>query len=408
MKKIIFLLVLLLIPLAAAQAFDASDIKVTLLSQSPDPVEPGDVVEVKFKVESTKFNTQDDVIITFLPQHPFEIYSGSSQINLGKLRVSSSGADAAVATFKIKVSSDAVEQETELELELDLGQHGKRRYTNEEFMIDIQTTDATLDILSVDISEQPLPPGETADISVSLKNLADSLIKDISLELDFSSDDLPLAPYKSSSTRIIPLLDKNMQRSISFGILADPDATPGLHKIPITLTYKDERGNEVTTTDVLAVLVGETPKVRPFIKSSSVLQAGNAGKVTLSLANAGTTDVRFLELFIEPSADFQLVSTTNYYYIGDIDADDTESEELEIFINPEAQSLTIPVKIKYHDANNQPFTQQYNLEMNLYSESDLKKFGKIESSNASIYIIILIIAGLGFWWWRRKKKQIKK
>ena len=139
------------------------------------------------------------------------------------------------------------------------------------------------------------------------------------------------------------------------------------------------------------------------------MQKEMGGKITLGLVNSGTIDVKYLELYVLPSEDFELISTTDYFYIGDLDSDDTDSEEIEIYVK-DKDNLNIPVKIKYFDSNNKQFQQQFNLEMNLYSKSQLKKFGKIESSNSSIYFVLLILSIVGYIFYRKKKKNglIKK
>ena len=149
----------------------------------------------------------------------------------------------------------------------------------------------------------------------------------------------------------------------------------------------------------------DIPKLKVYIKKSGVLQSKKEGKITLEIANAGSSDVKFLELFLLPSDDYQLVSTTDYYYLGDVDSDDTESEEIDVFIDKGVKKLKLPVLLKYTDANNKPFQQQFDLEMNLYSSSQLKKFGVLETSNAGFYFLLLILVVVGIILYRSYKKD---
>ena len=216
---------------------------------------------------------------------------------------------------------------------------------------------------------------------------------------------MPLAPYQSSSERRIAQLQTNKISPLSFQIIADPDATPGLYKVPLNITYNDEKGNDYLVEDILAITVGDIPKLKVYIKKSGVLQSKKEGKITLEIANAGSSDVKFLELFLLPSDDYQLVSTTNYYYLGDVDSDDTESEVIDVYINKKVKTLHIPVQLKYTDANNKPFQQQFDLEMNLYSSSQLKKFGVLERSNALSYLLFIILIVVGIILYRSYKKD---
>ncbi len=404
MKRIILLAILLLSMVTLALADIPSkpqDVTATISSQSPDPVEPGEVVTVKFKIENDGKQTFEDAIVRVLPQFPFKVYGSSPEKNIGKLRSSSTGADAEIVEFKIKVDEAAVEGETEIELEIELGTT-VIQYINDELLIDIETRDAVLDITSITSSPAQIPPGGTSEVSVMVKNLADSLLRDIHFDLDLSKDSLPLAPYQSSSKKILDQLDSNQQNALIFNIIADPEAAPGLYKVPVNITYSDEKGNAYLIEETLALSVGDAPSIKPFIKKSSVLKKNSAGTLTLGLANAGTTDVKFVEVYLLPSEDYQLISTSDYIYIGDVDSDDTESEEIEIFINRKAKTLDFPIRLKYYDANNKPFQQQFNLEMNLYSSSQLKKFGLVESSSSGFIFFLIIVGGGGYWFYRKK------
>jgi hypothetical protein len=155
------------------------------------------------------------------------------------------------------------------------------------------------------------------------------------------------------------------------------------------------------------VSLGDVPKVKPFIKKTSVLQAGENGKLILEIANPGTADIRYLELFIIPTEEYTLLTPSDYFYIGNIDADDTESEELEIYIQPETKQLHLPVKLKYFDANGKQFQQQFDLTMNLYSAAQLQKFGKQTANYNWMYVVLVLVVASGFFLYKKYKKKTR-
>ena len=396
------MLILFLAALAIANpTTDASGIKVTLISQTPDPVEPGQILTVKFKVENSGVETTSDTNIIIHPKFPLSLYSGEAKVNIGKLPAGSTGGDAVVVEYKLKVDANAIEGETELELELKSG-GGSIIYNLDEFLIDIQTNDAILAITNIETEQ--IPPGQTSPLTITLKNSADSLIKDIRFKIDFSSTTLPLAPFQSSSERTLASLAANSETEFQFNIIADPEAEPGLYKVPINISYSDEKGNAETQTGILAITIGDTPKIQTYIKRSTVQQAASGGTVTMGIANAGTTDVKLLELELLPSDSYTLISTSKYFYIGDVDADDTESEDLEIFVTKDATELSIPFKLSYSDANNNIIVEERALTLDLFTSSQLHKFGLKERSGGWIYILIAVIGAGGYWYWRRRKK----
>jgi hypothetical protein len=386
---------------------NGEQITVTLQSQSPDPVEPGQIVTLKFKLENSGEQSSEDVIVELREEFPFTLYSGESEKNIGKLRASSTGADAEIVEFKVKIDDNAVEGEAGVDLIIHLGEAGIA-YTNNELTVDIQTHDAVLDITSITFDPKQIAPGQDAKVSIMVKNLADSLLKDVKFKLDFDDDNIPLAPYQSSSERRISSLKTGYQNSLEFRIIADPSATPGLYKVPLTITYNDEKGNAYSVSDILALTVGEVPDIKVYIKKSDVLSDNSAGKVTLEIANAGSSDVKYMELYMLPSEDYQLVSTTDYFYLGDVDSDDTESEEINVFINKGIDALSMPIQIKYYDANNKEFQQTLDLEMDLYSSFKLKKYGVVESSNSWMFFVLIILAIGGYIYYKKVYKKKKK
>ena len=399
---VLFLFLFLIsISLVSAAAYGNNVVRATLESQTPDPVEPGEVVTVKFKIENDAGETYEDVIVKLLPKYPFSLYGDVAEKDLGKLRVGS-GADALIVEYRLKVDEGAVEGKTELELQVNVGAGGLS-YTNNEFLININSRNPVLDITSINFDPQRIAPGETSIANIGVKNTAETSLKNIRFKLDFSDSTLPLAPYRSSSERRITLLKSDDESNLQFGIIADPDAVPGLYKIPLNITYEDEDGNTISYDDVLSVSVGEKPQIRAYIKKSTSLKDNEPSKVTIEIANAGTSDVKYLELQLLPWEDYQLISSSNYVYVGNIDSDDTESEDFDIFINKHAGDdgkLTIPVKLKYYDANNNQYQENFNLDMDLYSSWTLKKFGVLKRSYSWIYLLILIIAVGSFFYYK--------
>lgn len=413
-KRILITLVLIIVLSLSVTAglnvigeASSSQLTAILQSQSPDPVEPGQILTVKFKIQNEARETTQDVIVKLKPSYPFSLHGDVAEKNIGKLRAISTGADAVVVTYKLKVDEAAKEGDTELELDLITG-NSVISYDDDEFLIDLRSQDATLDISSIKMEPPQVAPGDTAKIHITIKNLADSLMKDIKLKLNFANGDLPLAPYQSSSERRLQNLKSGFQDSLTFTVIADPSATSGLYKVPLNITYNDNTGESFAIDEILAVTIGDTPKVQPFIKKSTVLKSGMPGKVTIGLANAGISDVKLLELHLLPSEDYQLITPSTYFYIGDIDSDDTESQEVDLYVNNGRKKLELPVKLKYYDANNKPFQQQFDLEMDLYSSFQLKRFGLMERSKFFSYLIFILIIVGGVYYYKNYYKQPNK
>jgi uncharacterized membrane protein len=135
------------------------------------------------------------------------------------------------------------------------------------------------------------------------------------------------------------------------------------------------------------------------------MQKEAAGTITIEVANAGNTDLKYLELTLLDSEDYKLITTRNYFYLGNLASDDTQSEDINIFINDDADIAHIPIQLKYSDANNQNFQQTFDLEIETYSSGEMKKFGLVQRSSGGIYIFIILLIIGGIFGYRYYKKK---
>jgi len=381
----------------------------TKISQIPDQVEPGQTFKLKFKIENLGSQTEDDIIISLNEKFPFSLYGDVSEKNIGKIKSSAQGSDAEYVEFNLKVDEDAVEGEEEIELIMQTSEGVKVEYNDDEFLINIKTHDAILEVSSIEVDPQNINPGSNSKIIFIIKNNADSLLKNIKVKLDLEGEDLPFAPSQMSTEKNLAQLQTGFSKTIEFEVISDSSSDEGLYKIPVDISYYDEVGDLYNSTDIVAIMINKKPSINSYIKRSDLTKSGESGKVTISIANKGIGDINFLEMELIETNNYHLLSTSGYFYLGNLDSDDTESEEIEIYIPSTEEDLVIPIKLYYKDDNNIDYQQDFDLKMNLYSEEELLMYGLNEESNGNTnYIIALIIvAGLTFYFYKRKKKKKK-
>lgn len=283
MKKIAILALMVLLLLNTVSA--ASLIKVVLLNQDPDPVDAGDVVELRFKIENSGETTREDVSLEIIPEAPFTLYSGDLIKNLGILRWDQLGKEAAIADFKLKV---------------------------------------------------------------------------------------------------------------------DPDAADGDHAIKVRVhsgttswIYEDKFFIDVEH---------ERIKLKTFVRSSDIITANSKGTISVEVANAGGYNLEFLELELAPSDDYKLLSTSPYVYLGNLDSDDTEIEDFQIYVPDGKKEVSVPVLLKY-EVNDQDYEDHEVLTLNLLSTEEAKTVGLIKTSNTLTYVLLAFIVILLIVIWRKVRKR---
>ena len=403
-RGILILLVIVLCSISFVMAASVSNpnFQVTLNEQSPDPVEPGEVVTLDLKVDNDGTETTSDVIVTIDSEYPFSLYESEDQLNIGHL---GSGDSVSSIEFRLLVDDSAAQGDAEVDIYVkEEDSEVSEKYT---FTIDIETRDAVLNIKNVELDPETVAPGEQFDLLITLTNEADSLLQSIYATLN-TSDGQPVAAYLSSSEKIISSLSSGDSISLQYKLIADPSIEYGLYRMPFTLEYEDRSGNSYSNTEYLSLFIGDTANIDLQVRSSTIFEDDNSGKVVFELANLGQGELKAVQLEVMESEDYQLLSSQSRYYIGNVDSDDTETEEILIEVDESLSEVEILVKLSYSDALNNELVEEYNLLLPVYSEEDAIELGITEAKSQTWLIVLIILVILGGIWYYRKKQKKKK
>lgn len=378
---------------------------VTLVNQDPDPVEPGSFVDVRFKFENSGSKNAEDITVELLLEYPFSMYEGSSIQKIGSVYGRQIGDIGRIVKYRLRVDKDAIEGDNKLKL----------RYKIEDgawieldpFQIRVRTHDAILFIESVTSATEEVKPGGKSSIAIKVKNMADSLIKTIKFKLDLSG--LPFAPIDSTNEKTIMQLGSKEESTVKFDLIAEPDAKSNVYKIPLNIKYNDKLGNKYEKNNTIGLIVGDVPDISVGIDSTDIYNGGKVGEITVKFVNKGVTDIKFLNLKLKQTEDFNLISPDEVY-VGSVDSDDYETADFELFVKPTKKSeIRLPLQIEYKDANNKDYSEEIDLRLKLYSTSEAKRFGLIKGNNIIGVLIMIVIVGGGLWFYRRwRKKKSKK
>ncbi len=406
--NLIILVLLVFYVSAAAQKtqrpVNMHDLVISMINQEPDPAEPGKHVDARFKFDNNGTEEAISVEVEILPEYPFSLDAGREAMrSIGTIQSRQKGDVGVIVKYRLRVDKNAVEGENELKI--------RYRIDNgvwiepEEFFVDVQTHDAILSVQSI-ISESSIAPGSKSLLKIGIKNMADSLIKDAKVNLDLSS--VPLVPAGSTNEKTLYQLDSKSSYDFEFNLIAEPDAESKIYKIPLHLEYFDELGKKYTKNQTIGLTVGAKPDLSVTLDDSEIYEAQKPGEIVVKVVNKGVTDIKFMNLKLIPSNEYRILSNEEVY-IGNIDSDDYETADFNLFIKSGKEKIVkIPVVIEYKDANNNDFKETIELNLNLYSALEAKKFGLKKGNGfvGNLVIIIIIVAGLfAYKKWRKRKKK---
>ncbi|MBI2134666.1 hypothetical protein HYU09_01635 [Candidatus Woesearchaeota archaeon] len=381
------------------------DIAFTLINQEPDPAEPGKYVDVRFKFDNNGSGEARNVMVELMPQYPFSLDPGAEAIrNIGTIQSMQRGDVGIIVKYRLRVDKNAVEGENDLRVRYKI--EGYSWIEPEEFKIDVQTHDAILSVESVSIGKKTLEPGASNTVKIKVSNDADSALKDIKARLELGG--LPFVPLGSTNEKSIYKIDSREAYEFDFELLANPDAASGVYQVPLKITYSDELGKTYFKNSTLGFVVGAKPDLSVTLDTTEVYQAKKPGEVVIKVVNKGVTDIKFTNVKLMPSKDYNILSNDEDY-LGNIDSDDYETAEFNIYVeNKKDKKIMLPIILEYMDANNNEYRTEMNIEMPLYSASEAKKLGLVAGNGKLGFFIVFLIVAAGLFAYRRWKRGRKK
>ncbi len=399
-------IITLMLMLAAASAYAISpgaNIGISLISQDPDPADPGEVIDMRFRVENNGWEVSDDIVVEFVEKYPFTVYNRKNVKDVGNLQGLQTGNEGVIILYEVKVDEDAVQGTHYADIRYKAGEDG-HWITIEDYPVRVRTRDIVLSVDSIISDPEQISPGNEFEVSLNIKNNADSLVREVTVALDMSDDDIPFAPSGSISQKQVYQINSNTEKIIRFDIVALPEAEGGIYKVPVSISYNDETGTSYSKTDIISLKVASSPDLLVNIDSSEIIEDKKSGEIVIKIVNRGLTNIKLLTAEIMENEMFEVLSYEQAY-VGNIDSDDYETANFEIRTKSYDPVIDIPLKLSYMDSTNKEHEQTVDLELHTYSSS---LAANVISEVVKGAVIIAVIVGGGLFLYNRLKKRKKK
>jgi len=276
---------------------------------------------------------------------------------------------------------------------------------------------------SVKMYPSEIAPGETAVITIGIENDGKNDITNVAVILDLSgvvesnmlgvpstTFEVPFAPYESSSEHSFDEIEEDETDYAKFEIIALGNAQSGVYKIPLRISYFEDGKIEPTIRNsLIGVTVNSEPIIGVNIEDGLILK-GQENEIDIKIINKGLSDVRFLEVEFGTSTYFDVFSNKQVY-IGDIDSDDFDTAGFKIYFKDNSPStLTLPISIVYKDAVNNEYSEEFDLQVKVYTKEKAIALGLMDKNNTQSYIIgviVLVVLCVVYRKWKKHRK-VKK
>jgi hypothetical protein len=381
---------------------DRPQINITLLDYSPNPVQPGQVIDVILQLDNFEAPTKQ-ASLEIVEEYPFTVENSQDvevAKNLGRVSYSRK------LQFRIRIAEDAKDGLTTLRVRYSDDDYDGG-FLEEEFDINIQTFDARLSIIKVEQVPKRIIPGEQGKLILTIQNSDDKPLKnlDVILDLthsfDFNSimDNMvsmqalvnarleevdrrvasglsPLkgatpmmsgtgmeqagtfsfkafSPVESSNQKGINEIKSGQKIKMEFDIMALPDASPNIYATPLYLSYNDEDNNPFHLRVDIPLVIDSEPELYVDMKSTNLRTTDFAAEVVFTVANRGLSELRYVTLELADDDTLTLLTAPRSLYIGNLGPGESKEGAYTILANEE--NIILPVRAAYRDSFNKEF-----------------------------------------------------
>ncbi|MBI4441716.1 hypothetical protein HY639_06115 [Candidatus Woesearchaeota archaeon] len=307
MKRVV-LCILLLTVMSVLVGAGVPDIRVTLLNQDPNPARAGDTVNLRFKVENAADSPAQHVEIELVENYPFTVASGDAVKKFDALSAYQKGKNYADLQYIVKIDRDAMQGQKQLTIRY---RYGEGVWTSIQVPVAIESKEFA-QIIYVDKAK--LEPGKETDMKFTITNIGNAPLQNMIFSWEEPTG--AILPVYSSDMKYVRYLDTDQSVDLTYKVIADVNAKPGLYKLTLNLKSESTGNTSPATISTKAgVFVGgETDFDVAFSESS-------LGQTSLSVANTGNNPAQSVSVKI-PSQESFKVSGSNSAIIGNLDKGD--------------------------------------------------------------------------------------
>ncbi len=390
-------------------------LSVDLLNQDPDPVNPGDVLEVRISIENTGYDDIENCFVEIKPEYPFKALSGEKLVeSIGTLGKRSEDDRRKVLKFKVGVENDINEGSYPLKVYLYSTDKKKKVSLTKELTIDIDSeSNAEIEYISV----EKLIPGEKTKLTFGIRNAGNSPLKNSMFSWESTND--VILPVGSSNVKHINLIDVGETANVSFEVLTNVNTKPGLYKLDMTLTYDDIE--ELQTITEAGYVENEKRKT---IESKAGIYIGGAtdfdiafmeqsptGAYTFSVSNIGNNGANSVKVSVPLQENWTVTDGSNSVVLGNLAKGDYTIADFNL--EPVTVGEELPIKFEISYTSSDGIRQVEENVISLYaSPSTLQAGSKMteESSKSSMLshklLFLLLLGAAGFFVYKKHQKKV--
>jgi hypothetical protein len=291
----------------------SSSLQVDMTNQNPDAARPGEPVELTLSVQNVGNENLQDITVTVTPKYPFSQVSGEAlKKSISYLNARQDDNDAGVLKFKLLTDINAPEGTYDIDITTTSKESGSSNVITTTKTIQVEVRGKEYAQI-VTINKASIDVGKEEPLEFLITNTGNSPLKN--MVISWKDPKGVILPVYSDNTKYIKYLAPNESVSVSYSVMADVSADPGLYTLDVNLNFEDyESTNETIQTTAGLFVGGPTDFDVSFSESSQ-------GEVSLSVANVGNNIAYAVKVSV-PDQDGYKVSGSSSTIVGNLEKGD--------------------------------------------------------------------------------------
>jgi hypothetical protein len=392
-------------------------VNVNLLNQDPDPVKPGEVLEVSISIENTGYDDIDNCFVEIKPEYPFRSLSGDNLVeNIGTLGKRSEDDRMKVVKFKVGIENDVNEGEYPLKVYLYSTSSKNKVSLTRELTINVNSeSNAEIEYINV----EKLIPGEKTRLIFGIKNVGNSPLKNSMFSWEATND--VILPVGSSNVKHITIIDVGETANVSFDVLTNVNTKPGLYRLDMVLTYDDieelqtiteagtvENQKRKTIESKAGIYIGGTTDF-----DIAFMERSPTGAYTFSVSNIGNNGANSVKISVPLQENWTVTDGSNSVVLGNLAKGDYTIADFNL--EPATIGKELPIKFEISYTSSDGIRQVDESVISLYASPSVLPAGSRlpeESSESSLFsyklLLLLLLGAAGFFVYKKYQKKVKE
>jgi hypothetical protein len=246
-------------------------------------------------------------------------------------------------------------------------------------------------------TEPEIPaPGDSCKMKVRLSNISAGEADQVLIRLGGADGPKPFATVGMGNVGHIPRIAPHETAEAEFSLVVEGDAAAGLYPLPVSLTYRNVLGEDLSDTQVVYLKV----QIKPALQAGWIgdlpapLLAGQSFELPVEVINVGRQSINVSTIELTSS---DLTLTNSSIYSGPLD-ESTSTSLVASAVAEKAGPAEVTLTVHYLDEFNQPQTWTHTFQLTIEETSAPEKAAASggESSNIFETIWKAILAFLGF------------